>query len=323
MVKMNRFLAFGFGSALWLLTAYAIAVAQEPQGGGAANQETSAVQGLQHFATPEKAAHAFVAALAKGDEEALLDVLGHDYADDLFGPDLVSDKALIHRAYLRSKEKLVIHRDSEDRVTLLFGKNAWPMPIPLVRDGDSWVFDTAAGAEVILERRIGDGELSAIATMEAFVKAQRDYANRLREAGKPVHYARYVQSTAGKTDGLWWDKAMAKVAGPSPLDEFVEKQKEFLHGRQPGDPFKGYYFRILTGQGPHTKGGAKSYFVNGAMIGGFAMVAWPAEYRDSGVMTFMVNQDGRVMEKDLGEETASLVETLRVYDPDDSWQAAE
>jgi len=224
---------------------------------------------------------------------------------------------------LRAKEKLVVRHDSADHVTLVLGKNAWPMPIPLVRDGNEWVFDTAAGLDEILARRIGDNELAAIAALKTFVRAQRDYANRLRAAGKRVHYAQYIQSTPGDTDGLWWNKSTAKTAGPSPLDDFVEFEKEFLKGRQPGDPFKGYYFRILTGQGSHVRGGAKSYFTNGAMVGGFAMVAWPADYRDTGVMTFMVNQDGRIMQKDLGEETESLVATLRVYDPDDSWQAAE
>ncbi|HYB11011.1 MAG TPA: DUF2950 family protein [Alphaproteobacteria bacterium] len=322
MTTLYRRLIFTIGSVLMLLAATAAAVAQTAPTNNAANPEPAA-QGPKRFATPEQAAHALMPVLEKGDTDALLDLVGHDYEDAIIGPDLAYAKARMKEVYKHAKEKLVLRHDSDDYITLVVGKDAWPMPIPIVRDGDQWIFDAEAGADEMLARRIGYGELGAIAALEAFVKAQREYAMRLKAAGKPVHYARYVQSTPGDTDGLWWNEATAKVAGPSPLDEFAKKQSEFLRGRKPGDPFRGYYFRILTGQGPHAKGGAKSYIVNGAMTGGFAMVAWPAEYRNSGVMTFMVNQDGHVMQKDLGEETASLVDTLRVYDPDDSWSPAE
>ena len=322
MAKLCRNLALAIGPVLWLTAALAVAVAQTAPSDTATSPDTTA-QGPQRFAIPEKAAHAMMAVLAKGDTDAVLDIVGHEYEDVILGPDLAYARARMKEAAKFAREKLVLRRDSEDRVTLVVGKNAWPMPIPIVRDGDAWIFDTTAGADEILARRIGNDELSAIATLEAFVKAQRDFAKRLHAAGKPVHFARYIQSTPGDTDGLWWDKSTAKVAGPSPLDEFAKSQSEFLHGRQPGDPFRGYYFRVLTGQGPHARGGAKNFFVNGAMRGGFAMVAWPAEYRNSGVMTFIVNQDGHVMQKDLGEETESLVETLRVYDPDEAWSPAE
>jgi hypothetical protein len=197
------------------------------------------------------------------------------------------------------------------------------MPIPLVREGERWMFDTAAGEQEILARRIGEDELAAIDTLKTFVKAERSYAALRRAKGQSLEYAQYVQSTPRETDGLWWDKEVAATAGPSPLDRFVAGNQEFLQGRRPGDPFKGYYFRILTGQGAHARGGAMSYLADGRMTKGFAMIAWPADYENSGIMTFIVGPDGRVLEKDLGEETGTLVKTLLLYNPDEGWASAE
>jgi Protein of unknown function (DUF2950) len=322
MTTLYRHLAFAVGWALWLMAAQAAALAQTAPSDNAAGPEATS-EGPKRFATPEQAAHALLPILERGDTGALLDLVGHDYEDIIIGPDLAYARVRMKEVYKHAKEKLVLRHDSDDYITLVVGKDAWPMPVPIVRDGDQWKFDAEAGADEMFARRIGNDELGAIAALEAFVKAQREYAGRLKAAGKPVHYARYVQSTPGETDGLWWNEATAKVAGPSPLEEFVKKHAEFLHGRRPGDPFHGYYFRVLTGQGPNARGGEKSFFANGAMVNGFAMVAWPAQYRNSGVMTFMVNQDGHVKEKDLGKETASLVDTLRVYDPDETWVPAE
>ena len=287
------------------------------------NGEPDAAISQQRFETPEMAAHAFTAALATNSINAILKIFGTDYTEIVLGSDPITGKVLRQRAYVAATERLAISPETDGRVFLLLGQREWPMPIPLARTKGGWVFDTATGAEVILTRWIGENELSAIDTLTAFVQAQEAYRTRLRAAGQPVEYARYVQSSPGSTDGLWWDQKTSATAGPSPLTGFVSQSREFLEGRQPGDPFKGYYFRVLTGRGVHADDGAGSYFVNGRMTEGFALIAWPMSYRRSGVMTFLVDQSGRILQKDLGEDTAALVDTIRVYDPDESWEAAE
>jgi hypothetical protein len=287
------------------------------------DEEPDAAISQQRFETPEMAAQAFVAALATDSVNAFLKIFGTDFADIVLGSDPASSKVVRRRAHAAATERLAISPIADNQVVLLLGQQEWPMPIPLARTKDGWMFDTAAGAEEILTRWIGENELSAIDTLRTFVQAQQAHYAQLREAGQPAEYARYVQSSPGSTDGLWWDEKTVATAGPSPLTNFVSQSREFLEGRQPGDPFKGYYFRVLTGQGDHATGGTKSYFVNGRMTDGFAIIAWPMSYRRSGVMTFLVDQSGRVLQKDLGEETASVVNTIRVYDPDESWQTAD
>jgi hypothetical protein len=277
----------------------------------------SAQAAPETYSTPEKAVAALKSALAKDDVDALLRIFGPEYADDIVGPDPVNTRVQRKRAYVQVREGLKLQRENADHVNLLIGKNAWPFPIPLVRGSNGWSFDSDAGIEEILARRIGENELSAIAALKAFVRAQNAYATKRHT------YATYVQSNPGQTDGLWWDDATARGAGPSPLAKFVQGQREFLADRKVGDPFKGYYFRMLTGQGANVPGGAMSYVENGQMAKGFAMLAWPASYRHTGVMTFLVDRSGRVLQKDLGEDTSSLAETLRVYDPDQSWGLAE
>jgi len=271
----------------------------------------------QQFTTPEKAVAAVKAALAKDNVEGLLRIFGPEYADDIIGPDPINARAQRRRAAAAVREGLKLQRVGPDEVNLLLGKNGWPFPIPLVRTSEGWSFDTNAGIEEILARRIGENELSAIAALKEFVRAEKAYA------AKRHRYASYVQSTPGDNDGLWWDDATARRAGPSPLATFVKSQREFLDGRNPGDAFKGYYFRILTGQGPNAPGGPMSYVEDGQMTKGFAMVAWPASYRHTGVMTFQVDRSGRILQKDLGEDTESLAETLRAYDPGEGWSPAE
>lgn len=275
------------------------------------------------FASPEAAVRALKAALAKDDVPALISIFGSDHADVVLGSDPASGRVIRRRAAAAAREKIVLRHDTGEQITLVMGRNNWPMPIPLVRSGDRWMFDTEAGEDEILARRIGENELAAIATLKTFVDAERNYAALRRAKGLSAEYAQYVQSTPTRTDGLWWDEPTAASAGPSPLAGFVTRNQEFLQGRRPGDPFKGYYFRVLTGQGTHAPGGAMSYLADGRMTRGFAMIAWPADYRSAGIMTFIVGPDGRVLEKDLGEETGSLAQTLRVYDPDEGWKRAE
>jgi hypothetical protein len=296
------------------------AEAQDRQGLQAA-QVPAAAQ--RQFATPDEAADALKIALLKDDVGALLDIFGQDSRGLILSADPAVSRVERQRAARLVQERLSVVRDGPDRALLVVGSKAWLLPIPLVQQGGSWVFDTAAGEQEILARRIGQDELGAIAALKAFVAAEKSYAARLRKVGKPVEYARFIQSTPGDTDGLWWNAATATKAGPSPLSKFVDSERKFLTDRRPGDPFRGYYFRILIGQGEHAPHGAMSYFENGRMTRGFAMIGWPADYRSTGVMTFVVGPDGHVLQKDLGEETASVVQALHVYDPDDSWTPAE
>jgi hypothetical protein len=285
--------------------------------------QTAAPADRQSFASPEAGARALKQALQHDDTAKLLDLLGREHDELLTGGDAATSRVERRRTAEKIDEKMTLRRDRADRVTLVIGRDAWPAPIPLVRRGGKWFFDTEAGANEIVARRIGRNELAPIDTLKALVAAQNAFAGRQRAGGESVHYARYVQSSAGGTDGLWWDETTARSAGPSPLGNFVESQREFLTGRRPGDPFHGYYFRILTAQGEHAPGGAMSYIVDGKMTQGFAMIAWPAEYGDSGIMTFLVGRDGRIVQKDLGEETASAVKAIAAYDPDKSWSRAE
>ncbi len=277
----------------------------------------------QSFATPQAAVQAVVAALANDDTDKLLDMFGHDHASLVLGADPASGRVMRQRVADAMRQNVELHREGPSKVVIVAG-NGWPLPIPLVRRGKGWVFDTAAAEQEILARRIGEDELAAIATLRTFVEAERSYAAAHAHAGAPPEYAEYVQSTPGQTDGLWWDAAATTAAGPSPLAPFASSNHEFLEGRQPGDPFRGYYFRVLTAQGPHASGGARGYLQpDGKMTGGFAFIAWPAAWRESGVMTFLVGPDGKVLQRDFGPDTQSVVDSIRAYDPAASWTPAE
>ncbi len=290
-----------------------------------ARQQSTAAQAAsdqETFATPEAAVQAVTTALANDDTAKLLDIFGHEYEAVVLGPDPASGRVMRQRAADALRQKISLHHDRPDKLVLV-AANGWPMPIPLVRHGERWVFDTAAGEQEILARRIGEDELDAIATLHAFVEAEYSYAKGHTQAGEP-EYAQYVQSTPGQTDGLWWDTATAAKAGPSPLTSFASANQAFLEGREPGDPFRGYFFRVLTAQGPHAPGGAKEYLEpDGRMTGGFAMIAWPAAWREGGVMTFLVGPDGKVLQQDLGPETQSVIDGIRAYDPGPGWFPAE
>jgi hypothetical protein len=275
------------------------------------------------FGSPEAAVSALTAALARDDVDALIDIFGREHPEVVLGVDPASGRVMRERAAAAAREKTALRRDGESRFTLMLGNNAWPMPVPMIRKGERWRFDTDAGLDEMLARRIGEDELAAIDALETFVAAERRYASWRRARGDPPEYARFIQSTPGDTDGLWWDQQTAARVGASPLAAFAAKNAEFLRGRRPGDPFRGYYFRVLTGQGRHAPGGAITYLEGGRMTKGFAMIAWPADYGASGVKTFVVGPDGRVLEQDLGEETASRAQGLLVYYPDAAWTPAE
>ncbi len=273
----------------------------------------------QHFESPGAAAQALVAALAANDETAMLAVLGADA--DIGSGDPVADRNARERFVELYEEKHELVASSDDSTTLEIGADGWPFPIPIGRDDQGWHFDTAAGEDEIINRRVGRNELRAMQACLAYTDAQREYYLRGVE-GEPLRYAQKFASTPGKRDGLYWPTEPGEV--PSPLGElFAAAHAQGYAVEGGGEPFHGYYFEILTAQGPHAPGGAYDYVAHGAMIGGFALVAYPAEYGLSGVMTFMVSHDESVYEKDLGPDTAEIAGAIKTFDPDETWKKVD
>jgi hypothetical protein len=244
-------------------------------------------------------------------------ILGPSAKDILVTSDPVADRAARKKFVARAAEGVKLEADPSDPniKTVVVGKDQWPLPIPIVKANGKWYFDVERGKDEILTRRIGSDELDAIETCRGFVEAQDDYFN----AEKPGGVAQYAQksiSSPGAHDGLYWPAASGD--DQSPLDAIVAKA--FAEGySKKGDPYHGYYFKVLVAQGPHAPGGAMSYIDNGAMTKGFALIAWPADYGSAGVMTFLVNKVGIVYQKDLGPDTAAIASNYAAYDPDDAW----
>lgn len=270
------------------------------------------------FSTPEAGVEALVDALETADANAMLEIFGSENEEFLTGGDRAAAREEWRRVYVAAKEAVVLRPVDEDHVVVVLGRKAWPMPIPLVKEGDSWRFDTEAGAEEVTNRRIGRNELAAINALRAYIDAQIVYASRARDGDRVRKYAQHLVSTQGKHDGLYWANDPGEE--PSPLDSLA--LAEFAKGRKAGDPYLGYYFRIISRQGGNAPGGAYDYVINGNMIAGFAIVAWPADYGVSGIMTFLASHHGEVLQKDLGEATDKIVEELDTYDPDDTWAPA-
>jgi hypothetical protein len=216
----------------------------------------------------------------------------------------------------------LLDEDGKDRRALLIGDQAWPMPIPLVKRGDRWQFATEEGIAELLNRRIGANERNAIDVLRAYVDAQREYASRDRNGDGVLQYAQRLGSTPGKHDGLYWPTDAAAGQDTSPFGPLVAESAAYLKGRQAGDPYRGYHFRILTRQGKDAPGGAYSYIINGRMIAGFAMVAYPARYGESGVMTFIVSQNGKVYERNFGRDSATVGARMTAFDPG-GWREVE
>jgi hypothetical protein len=273
------------------------------------------------FATPHQAARALLVAAEADDVPALTKILGPGSNEILNSGDSVQDRNSRARFVKRARRFLRtrIEPANANRAVLMIGTDSFPFPIPLVRSGGRWHFDTAAGKSEILARRIGSNELDAIAACKAYVDAQYDYASEDRNKNGIPEYARKLISSPGKRDGLFWPES------DSPPTQLTEKVKNAQAEGYPlqGDkqiPYRGYYFRILLSQGPKAKGGALEYVQHGSMIGGFGLVAWPAEYRVSGVKTFIVNQDGVIYEKDLGPSTRAAADDITSFDPDRTWR---
>jgi len=270
--------------------------------------------GPERFATPEAAAAAIFAAAEADDTEAVLDVLGHAHAAQIVTSDWDAERETRQRIAAAAREKLLLEPEGDDRIQLVLGEEEWPFPFPLVLDeGGSWHFDTPAGVEVIVDRRIGRNELTAIAICDAYVDAQIEYAQELHDGAEVFQYARRLASTPGRQDGLYWETEPGEPE--SPFGPLVSGAEAYLETHQRGDPIRGYYFRVLERQGPSAPGGAHDYVVDGHMVAGFGLVAFPADPGSSGIMTFVVNQTGRIYQRDLGAAGSSI----DAYDPDETW----
>jgi hypothetical protein len=275
------------------------------------------------FVTPEEAVKTLAAAAKAGKLEDVVAIFGPDGKGlvDSSDPPTARRNAQVFTAAMAEGWRLV--ENTPGSRTLVVGGEEWPFPVPLVKDGDRWRFDTAAGLEEVLARRIGRNELAAIRICRTYVAAQQLYARHGHD-GKPAGlFARTFRSDPGRQNGLYWPAARGQKR--SPLGDLVARAADA--GRPIGGdagqpaPFHGYYFKILTAQGPAAPGGAKDYLAGGELAGGFALVAWPAQYDSSGVMTFVVDQRGVVLEKDLGADTAKVASAMTAYDPDPSWKA--
>ena len=275
------------------------------------------------FATPNDAAKALLQALKTDDMQQISAIFGREAVDEVASGDAVSDKQDRQVIAVAMEQSWRWAPLASDRQELMVGDEQWPFPIPLVKSGEQWVFDSEAGKQEVLARRIGRNELSVIDLCHDYVNWQRQYA-ALPHDGKPVGlYAQHLRSSAGHQDGLYWETKPGEQ--PSPLGDLAAEagSEGYAQNRAEGSPFWGYRFRVLTAQGASAPGGKKSYVVNGDMPGGFALLASPATYGSSGIMTFVVNQDGSVHQKDLGRDTSSLAAKITEYNPDSSWERVQ
>jgi hypothetical protein len=278
---------------------------------------TSVANAQQSFKTAQEAAEALVSAARTGNRNGLLTVLGRDGADIVSSGDAVADASARNRVVEAYDARHRVVTEGTDKAVLIIGQDDWPFPIPLVRKDGTWRFDTVAGREEILYRRIGRNELDTIQTCLAYVDAQREYAEQ--GIGGNAVYAQRIISRPGKKDGLYWPAQSG--ADESPLGDLAASaDAEGYRAGQQRAPYHGYYYKVLTKQGPNAAGGTLNYVVRGKMIGGFALVAYPAEYRNSGVMTFLVNHQGDVYEKDLGPKTARIAAGMTAFNPDKTWR---
>jgi Protein of unknown function (DUF2950) len=277
----------------------------------------AAAAAQKHFASPDEAAQALVVAVKAHDRAAMLSVLGTDAEGIIDSGDPVADREGGKRFVSAYETKHALEKTGDAEAVLEVGADRWPLPIPLVKDASGWYFDGEAGEDEIVSRRIGRNELAAIQACLAFVDAEREYYARDPEDSGLLHYAQRFASTPGKRDGLYYATREGEEPSPlGPLFDAANAAGYSLGKRGEPAPYHGYYYRILTGQGAKAPGGAYSYLVGDKLLGGYAMVAYPASYGVSGVMTFLVNHDGVVYEKNLGPETEAKAKAMTVFDLD-------
>jgi hypothetical protein len=288
-------------------------------------QTKAAATGPQRFASPEEAVQALAYALRGMQFNDVIGVLGPEGRSLVWSADMVENRARID-AFIREFETAHrVERQGDAKAILYVGKDDWPLPIPIARSGKTWSFDTRAGKEEILNRRIGQNELSVIQICLAYVDAQREYYREPRDGSGILKYAQKIRSTPGLRDGLYWDTRKDEPLSPlGPLAARASAEGYKKRGAGAGPAaYHGYYFRVLTSQGPDAPGGAYDYVARGHMIGGFALVAFPAEYGVSGIMTFIVNHDGVVYQKDLGRDSTALGRAMKAFNPDATWSKVD
>jgi len=276
------------------------------------------------FASAEEAVNALVSAARSNDDSGILAILGADGKDLIFSGDKVADRQRREKFLAQYDEQNRLVREG-DRAIIVIGKDDWPFPIPVIKKDGKWFFDTKKGRDEVLNRRIGMNELFTIQTVLAVVDAQMEYAMTDHDGDGLREYAEKFASDPGKRNGLYWE--IKEGEAPSPLGELLVKAKAEGYSQKGSRgnpvPYHGYFYKILKAQGKNAPGGAYEYIINGNMIGGFAVVAWPAKYGNSGVMTFIVNHDGVVYQKNLGKDTDKIVKAMTKYDPDKTWERAQ
>ena len=299
----------------WVVTVTCLAAVGT--GCGAPDQKT--------FDSPQAAVNSLVSALRTSDQKQLKQIFGPEGNDIISSGDPVADRAEVSRFLDAYDAQHRLQTDPQGRTTLLVGKSDWPFPVPIVKSDDKYVFDSDAGDDEILNRRIGRNELSTQLVCLAIVDAERDYLTLRPMGGDLPIYAKKIVSDPGKKDGLYWPAQPGER--PSPLGPLVAMAaaEGYAQARQQGSPpppYHGYRFHLLTSQGPHANGGSIDYMVNGELVGGFGVVAYPAQYGNSGIMTFITNHDGIVYQRDLGPETESIAKAMTQFDPAPGWEKA-
>jgi len=286
----------------------------------AETSETSAPE-QKTFKTAGAAVDSLIAALEKDDIDTLLDIFGREYEEELIGGDPIASRENRKQVAKKAQTMHKLRDDGKDRKILYIGDQAWPVPFPLVKEGKSWRFDTEAGIEEVINRRIGENELTAIDICKAYIDAQIQYSSVDRDGDEVQEYAQKIASSEGKKDGLFW-----KAEGNeelSPFGPLIADSKDYLEGREPGDPFKGYYYKIISRQGSDAVGGRYDYIINDNMIAGFAFIAFPADHGNSGIMTFMCSHQGHVYQKNFGEDSDLIAAGIDEYNPDATWSKVE
>jgi hypothetical protein len=302
----------------------AAAAASGPVIAAPAKPATAAHAGQTNFATPEEGAAALAAAVRAQDPQTLLSIVGPSSKSWIFSGDKVADRADWKHFLELYDSKHAIEMSGDGKATVIVGEDAWPFPAPLIKTTAGWHFDSQAGREEVLNRRVGRNELDTIQTLLAVVDAQREYVRVDYDKDGFTTYAKRFHSSPGKKDGLYWPAAPNEPE--SPLGDLVAQATEEGYvdkgTKAAGTPYHGYLFRMLTAQGPAARGGAFDYLVRGKVFGGFAVIAWPAKYANSGIMTFIVNHEGIVYECDLGDTTPGRVAKITHFNPDKSWKPA-
>jgi len=281
---------------------------------------TAAAAPQETFATPEAAVDALMAALKADSDAAMVAIFGEEHKSLVIPSDRAAASATRAKIFSAMQTLRVLQVPGPDRRLLVIGDEAWPVPIPIVRVADRWRFATEEGENEIVNRRIGGNERNAIYVLNAYIDAQRTYAAHDRDGDGVLQYAQKLASTPGKQDGLYWPADTAKGEEASPFGPLIAESAPYFKGHAASDAYRGYHFRILTRQGKSAPGGSYNYIINGRMIAGFAMLAYPAEYGVTGVMTFIVNHNGKVYEKNLGKNSATIGAKMTAFDPSSGWK---